>query len=54
LGLGDARIGDTIGASPTTPPITTSHRRFETVIVPRHRRDKGAAGRTAQLAEQDP
>ncbi len=55
-GLVDARIGDTIGASPTTH----EHHHFapptlETVIVPRHRRDKGALqAALAQLAEQDP
>jgi ribosomal protection tetracycline resistance protein len=55
-GLVDARIGDTIGAPHTigeqhhfAPPT------LETVIVPRHRSDKGALqAALAQLAEQDP
>jgi ribosomal protection tetracycline resistance protein len=55
-GLGDIRIGDTLGTSRTTserhyfaPPT------LETVVVPRHPADKGALHvALAQLAEQDP
>jgi ribosomal protection tetracycline resistance protein len=55
-GLGDVRIGDAIGTSPTTPerhhfaPPT-----LETVIVPRRPADRGALhAALAQLVEQDP
>ncbi len=55
-GLGDVRIGDTIGAPRSfaerhhfSPPT------LETVIAPRHRHEKGALqAALAQLAEQDP
>jgi ribosomal protection tetracycline resistance protein len=55
-GLGDVQIGDAIGNAETSlashhfaPPT------LETVIVPRHRGDKGALHvALAQLAEQDP
>src|SRR5215207_1268674 len=55
-GLGDIRIGDTLGTSRTTserhyfaPPT------LETVVVPRRPADKGALHvALAQLAEQDP
>ena len=55
-GLGDVQIGDAIGLARTTsddhhfaPPT------LETVIVPRHRAEKGALHiALAQLAEQDP
>jgi ribosomal protection tetracycline resistance protein len=55
-GLGDVQIGDAIGASRAAsglhyfaPPT------LETVIVPRHRADRGALhAALAQLAEQDP
>lgn len=55
-GLGDVRIGDTLG----TPQTTAEHHSFapptlETVIVPRHPEDKGALhDALVQLAEQDP
>jgi ribosomal protection tetracycline resistance protein len=55
-GLGEVRIGDAIGGQQTTqerhffaPPT------LETVVVPRHRADKGALHvALTQLAEQDP
>jgi ribosomal protection tetracycline resistance protein len=55
-GLGDIRIGDAIGVSPTTsqshyfPPPT-----LETIVVPRRPADRGALHMAlTQLAEQDP
>ncbi|RCG28650.1 GTP-binding protein [Sphaerisporangium album] len=56
-GLTGVRIGDPIGATPTTPP----HERhfpppaLETAVVPHHPEDKGALHTAlTQLAEQDP
>jgi ribosomal protection tetracycline resistance protein len=56
-GLGDVRVGDTIG---TTPAGAAEHRYFpppslETVVTARHSAERGALhAALAQLAEQDP
>jgi ribosomal protection tetracycline resistance protein len=55
-GLGDIRIGDTLGAPPAAPARHSfAPPTLETVVVPRHRADKGVLHLAlAQLAEQDP
>ncbi len=54
-GLGDVRIGDTIGRSRPTSDHSFAPPTLETVVVPRRPADKGALHvALAQLAEQDP
>ena len=54
-GLGDARIGDAIGRSPTVVEHHFDPPTLETVVVPRCGADRGALRvALAQLAEQDP
>ncbi|MFC1412601.1 GTP-binding protein [Streptacidiphilus sp. N1-12] len=57
-GLGDIRIGDTLGDPQVTGPAAAHHfapPSLETVVVPRRRADAGALHvALTQLAEQDP
>ena len=54
-GLGDARIGDAIGSTPTVVEHHFDPPTLETVVVPLRNADRGALRvALAQLAEQDP
>jgi ribosomal protection tetracycline resistance protein len=54
-GLGGIQIGDPIGAPPTANGRSFAPPTMETVIVPRHARDRGSLyAALSQLAEQDP
>lgn len=54
-GLGDIRIGDSLGDQPGSVERHFPPPSLETVVVPRRRADKGALHRAlTQLAEQDP